>query len=139
MSIAEIFESGERKQDKGHFRNLVLLARIDGGISEVEQKLLTKIGARLGLTSAQIEDITERPERYPITPPSGKEERIERFVQLCEMVTVDGNVAESEKQVIRRISVALGFNDNDFDTFFNRVVNMYLDGKSRSQILEELN
>ncbi len=139
MSIAEIFESGERKQDKGHFRNLVLLARIDGGISEVEQKLLTKIGARLGLSSAQIDDITENPERYPITPPSGKEERIERFVQLCEMVTVDGNVADSEKHVIRRISVALGFSDDNFETFFNQVVDMFLEGKSRVQIMEELN
>lgn len=139
MSIAELFESGERKQDKGHYRNLVLLARIDGGISEVEQQLLTRIGSRLGLSSAQIDEITENPERYPITPPSGKEERIERFVQLCEMVTVDGNVAESEKHVIRRIAVALGFNDNNFETFFNQVVNMFLDGKSRIQILEELN
>lgn len=138
MSIAELFESGERKQDKGHFRNLVLLARVDGGISEVEQKLLTRIGSRLGLTSAQIDDITENPERYPITPPSGKEERIERFVQLCEMVTVDGNVAASEKQVIRRISVALGFNDDNFEAYFEQITNMFLGGQSRAQIIEEL-
>lgn len=138
MSIAEIFESGEKKQDKGHFRNLVLLARADGNISDDEQSLLNKIGNRLSLTPAQIEDICDNPERYPITPPSGKEERIERFVQLCEMVTADGEVAPNEQKVIRRIAVALGFNDDDFDTIFEQVINAFQSGKTRIQILEEM-
>lgn len=36
MSIASFFESGERTQDKGHVKNLVLLAKSDGSIAEEE-------------------------------------------------------------------------------------------------------
>ena len=138
MSIAELFESGERKQDKGHFRNLVLIARADGGVSEEEQGLLTKVGRRLGLTTEQIKDISDNPNRYPVTPPSGKEERIERFVQLCEMVTVDGDVAEREKQIIGRISIALGFTEDGFEELFHQVTTAFMNGSSRTEIIEKL-
>ena len=34
MSIASFFESGERTQDKGHVKNLVLLAQVDGHVTD---------------------------------------------------------------------------------------------------------
>ncbi|GAA0876643.1 TerB family tellurite resistance protein [Wandonia haliotis] len=138
MSIAEIFESGERKQDKGHFRNLVLLARADGGVSEEEQVLLNRIARRLSLTQAQVEDICENPERYPVTPPSGKEERIERFVQLCEMIALDGEVTSGEQKVIHRIAIALGFTEGNYNELFEKTIKMFKEGKTRTMILEEL-
>ena len=40
MSIERLFETGERMQDRSHFRNMVLIARADGVISEQEVALL---------------------------------------------------------------------------------------------------
>ena len=60
MSIAAQFESGERKKDRSHFRNLVLIAKSEGGIHPEEEKLLQKIGAKLNLTADQMNEIKKR-------------------------------------------------------------------------------
>ena len=44
MSIEKLFETGERMQDRSHFRNMVLIAKADGVISEQEVALLHKMG-----------------------------------------------------------------------------------------------
>ena len=53
MSISNIFESGETKENRGHFRNLVMLARVDGHVSEEEKALLNKIGKSIGLSDSE--------------------------------------------------------------------------------------
>ena len=36
MSIADIYESGEQKQNKSHLENLIAIAQVDGNIDETE-------------------------------------------------------------------------------------------------------
>ena len=50
MSIAELYETGEQKQHKGHFRNLVMVAKADGVIDENEMALLKKIARQIGIS-----------------------------------------------------------------------------------------
>ena len=49
-SIASHFESGKQSSNKSHFRNLVMLARVDGKVGEEELGLLNRIASRLSLT-----------------------------------------------------------------------------------------
>ena len=88
-SLAQLFESGEQARQKGHFQNLVLLARIDGVISVQENLLLQRVARRLSLTDEQVKEIIEHPEDYPSTPPVSREERYERFIQLIQLLTAD--------------------------------------------------
>jgi tellurite resistance protein len=67
MSIAEIFQTGERKQDISHFRNMVMIAKSDGEISVEERELLHKIGKQISLSDDQIKEIIKRPEEFEIT------------------------------------------------------------------------
>ncbi|MBK6526599.1 MAG: hypothetical protein IPG07_14275 [Crocinitomicaceae bacterium] len=61
MEIEELYESGERKIDRSHFRNLVMIAKADGPMGIEEKNLLNKIGAHIGLSPEQIERIIKNP------------------------------------------------------------------------------
>ena len=41
-TIAQLFESGKQSSNKGMFKNMVMLARVDGHVDETELRLLTQ-------------------------------------------------------------------------------------------------
>jgi uncharacterized tellurite resistance protein B-like protein len=109
MSIADVFESGEQKQNKGHFRNLVMIAKSDGIVNDEELQLLKNIARQIGLSDEHFDQIIENPEDYPINPPENKEERNERLYRLVQMVLADEEVAFSEIKKVSKFAVALGY------------------------------
>lgn len=138
MSIADYYESGESKENKGHFRNLVMLARVDGVVSPEEEELLKKIAKNIGLTDAQIEDVKNNPSAYPMNPPVSKEDRIERLIALIQMVAIDGLIEDSELALLEKSGVGLGFNEAQLNDLAPKIAIGIKDGKSNDEILEEL-
>lgn len=138
MSLAQLFESGEQSSQKGHFRNLVLLARIDGTIANEEQGLLNKIANRLSLTEEQVKEICEFPDQYPMVPPSNREERYERFIQLLQMVCVDGKVEATEERLAKKFAYSLGFTEESLNANYSKIISLIGAGHKRDEILEKV-
>ena len=136
-TIAEQFESGAKKASKGHFNNLIMLARVDGKIDIEEKGLLGRIANRLSLTQDQVQEILDHPENYPMIPPSSKEERFERFIQFVQMMLVDGHVVPSEEKLIGKYGIALGFKDEDIQNHEAKIVKLLQEGLNRSEVLEQ--
>lgn len=134
-TIAQLFESGGQSADKGHFNNLVMLARVDGKIDEAEIKLLTRIAQRLSLTSEQVKEIIEHSDQYPMVPPVSREERYERFISFVQMMLVDGEVEASEKKLIDKYGIALGFKTEGLNEKFKTVVDHLRSGKTNDEVL----
>lgn len=137
-TIAQIFESGEQSADKGHFKNLVMLARVDGQVEEHEKKLLSRIATRLGLTAEQVKEITDNPDSYPMIPPFSLEERLERFIQFVKMLYVDGEVDPTEEQLVSKYGTALGMTEGQIETNYPIILEKVKAGVSRQDILEEI-
>ena len=137
-TIARLFESGKQSSDKGLFNNLVMLARVDGKIDDAEVKILARTAKRLSLTQEQIAEIIENPNSYPMTPPIGKEDRFERFIQFIQMVVVDGEIDPLEQQLIEKYGIALGYNQEQIEKYEPIIVALALDGVKRSDILDEM-
>ncbi|MFT4662930.1 MAG: hypothetical protein ACI8XB_003223 [Patiriisocius sp.] len=138
MSIAELFESGEKKSNKGHFRNLIMIARADGVVSESEQKILDKMGMKIGLNAAQIQEVIDNPSKYRIHPPVNLEDRYERLIGLVEMLSADDIVDEHEVHLMHRFGIGLGFEDDKLEPLVERILSELMDGKSKWDILEDL-
>jgi uncharacterized tellurite resistance protein B-like protein len=137
-TISQLFETGEQSSLKGHFLNLVMLARIDGKIDAAEKKLLEKIALRLALTSEQVKSICEDEESYPLIPPVNKEERLERLIQLIQMILIDGEISKEEDQLIFKYAVALGFNSEEVEMKNKIIVSQLKDGISREDIIASI-
>lgn len=137
MSIEQLFETGERKQDRSHFRNMVLIAKADGVISEEEISLLNKIGQKISLSDEQIEAILKSPEKLAINPPASRVERFEQIVELIQMVQVDGKVDDREMKVLSRVAVGIGYKSID-DVDVESILALIVRGEDTEVIIEEL-
>lgn len=137
-TIAQRFESGEQKANEGHFKNLIMLARVDGKIDIEEKGLLNRIAKRLSLTQEQIQEILDHPENYPMVPPVSLEERFERFIQFVQMILVDGHVEPSEEKLIAKYGIALGFKSDEIQEHEAKIVQLLKDGMNRSEVLEQM-
>jgi|SRR6218665_2892923 len=135
-SIADIFESGERSRQIGHFKNLVLLARIDGEVSNLEQQLLNRIARRISLTDEQVKEICDHPEDYPNLPPATREERYERFIQLIQLIVADGRVDSNEVKLVKSLGIALGFTPTRIEEKFPIILEHLRKGMTRESVLE---
>lgn len=137
-SLAQLFESGEQSRQKGHFRNLVLLTRLDGTVSESEMQLLKRIANRLSLTNEQVEDIINNPEDFPTIPPATREERYERFIQLIQFLVVDGQSDKKEEAMVRRLGIELGFTPERIDEKFPIILEHLRNGMTREEVLTKV-
>ena len=137
-TIAHAYGSGEQAANEGIFSNLVTLARVDGKIDAEEKKLLERVARRLSLTPEQAKDIMNHPDEFPMIPPSGKEERFERLIQFMQMTFIDGHVDESERRLVGRFGIALGFSDEDVHVNTDAILEMLKAGSSNDEILSEL-
>lgn len=137
MSIAELFESGERTQDKGHFKNLVLIANADGIVSEEEHQLLNRIGKKIGLNEAQIKNIKENPADYPAIPPVSLVERLEQMVQLIKMIQIDGFISEEEYGLLKLLALRLGF-DSINQINVTKALELIAEGEDTESIAEAI-
>ncbi|WP_299014982.1 TerB family tellurite resistance protein [uncultured Polaribacter sp.] len=115
MGLSEIYTNGKQKQNRGHFANIVKIAKADHKITIEEEHLLLQIAKRLNISQSSFIKILENPEKYPINPPGNSEERITRLHGLTQMVLVDGEVAEEEVKLMRKIAIGLGFSSKNLD------------------------
>lgn len=137
-TLAQIFESGEQSSQKGHFRNLVLLSRIDGAITASEEKLLKKIAQRLSLTDEQVKEIKNNPENYHSIPPYDKEERISRLIHFFQIAMDDDVITSEEKNAINKCGVSLGFTNEYLTENFDFIQTQVQNGKTKDEILTTL-
>jgi uncharacterized tellurite resistance protein B-like protein len=137
MSIAQLFESGERTQDKGHFKNLVLIANADGIITTEENDLLVRIGKEIGLDQDQMNEIINNPSQFSIIPPVSKVERFEQIVELIKMIQADGEINEHESRLLESLALALGFKSID-QVDVKKILELLAKGEDTETIVESI-
>jgi uncharacterized tellurite resistance protein B-like protein len=109
MSISDLFDSGFRNRNKGHFSAIVRVALSDGAITPEEQHFLDKLAIKLEISQAEYEEILENPLKYPVNPPLMHTHRLERLYDLARMVYADDVLGEKQRDLLTRFALALGF------------------------------
>ena len=137
MSIEQLFETGERKQDRSHFRNMVLIAKADGVISKEEVELLHKMGQKISISEEQVEAIIKDSNNMSIVPPAGRSDRYEQIIELIQMVHIDGKVDDSEMKILERVAIGIGFKDIE-DVDVESILALIIRGEDTETIIEEL-
>jgi len=109
MSISDLYDSGFRTRNKGHFSAIVRVALSDGTITKEEQNFLDKLAIKLEISQAEYEEILENPSKFPINPPLLHIHRLERLYDLSRMVWADQLLEDKQKDLLTRFAIALGF------------------------------
>src|SRR5690606_8657703 len=109
MSFSDLFDSGFKTRNKGHFSAIVRVALTDGSISAEEKEFLDRLAKNLEIGAAEYEEILEDPMKYPINPPYLHTQRLERLYDLARMVHVEHQLGDKQDILLRRFALALGF------------------------------
>lgn len=109
MSISDLFDSGFKNRNKGHFSAIVRVAMENGHLSEEERHFLDKLAKELEISTEEYKEILENPLRYPINPPYLHVHRLERLFDLSRMVYADHILGPRQKEILTRFALALGF------------------------------
>ncbi|WCM41079.1 TerB family tellurite resistance protein [Flavobacterium sp. CBA20B-1] len=109
MSYQDIYDSGLKERNKGHFASIVRIAFSDGKYTETERQFIEALASKLDITEEDFKSILEDPTKYPVNPPYLQERRIERLFDLAHIVFINHILGPEQKAILQKFASALGF------------------------------
>lgn len=130
MSFTDLFESGERASNLGHFASIANMATVNGKLSPEVEKLLKQFAVKLDIGEDGYEKILKDPTIYPINPPNSAERRLERMHDLFEIIFADNVIDSQERLLIEKYAIGLGYSTEQAQELIKKSVKIYTGGLS---------
>lgn len=108
MSIRDLFESSEHRNNVAHFAAIVTLALSDGEINEKEEASLLRFANKLDISDEEYKNITKNPGNHPLNPPYTREERLHRIYDLFKIIYADHYIDAAEEHLLLKYAIGLG-------------------------------
>lgn len=138
MSISDLFDSGFKERNKGHFSAIVRVALENGHISTEEKLFLDKLAKQLEISDEEYKEILENPLRYPINPPYLYVQRLERLYDLSRMVYADHVLGPKQKEILTRFALALGFTPGNVKYIVDKALSLIVMGTDSDTFVYEM-
>ncbi|GGD35802.1 tellurite resistance TerB family protein [Flavobacterium orientale] len=124
MSISDLFDSGFKNRNKGHFSAIVRVALSDGAITPEEKEFIDRLARNLEISKDEYEEIMDNPMKYPINPPYLYIHRLERLYDLARMVYADHVLGPKQKEILTKFSLALGFTPSNVHYIVDKALSL---------------
>lgn len=138
MSISDLFDSGFKERNKGHFASIVRVAMTDGHISAEERLFLDKLAKQLDISDEEYKEIIANPMRFPINPPYLYVQRLERLYDLSKMVYADHVLGPKQKDVLTRFALGLGFTPGNVHFIVEKALSLQVMGVDTDTFVYEM-
>lgn len=138
MSISDLFDSGFKDRNKGHFSAIVRVAMENGHLSTEERHFLDKLAKELEISQEEYKEILENPFRYPINPPHLYVQRLERLFDLSRMVYADHILGPKQKEILTRFALALGFTPGNVNYIVDKALSLLVMGVDSDTFVYEM-
>jgi uncharacterized tellurite resistance protein B-like protein len=126
MSFSDLFDSGFKNRNKGHFSAIVRVALSDGEITSDELEFINRLGKNLEISADEYEEIMENPMKYPINPPYLYIHRLERLYDLARMVYADHVLGPKQKEILIKFALALGFTPGNVNYIVDKALSLLI-------------
>ncbi len=117
-----LFESRETKEKKSHFKNLIMLACVDGDFDDNEKDFLINTGIRWGLTRGQVMAVLKNPDAVKFVVPNDPEHRLAQLEDLVVMILADGVIQQVEVDFVQTLAVKMGFRASDVEKMIVAII-----------------
>jgi len=124
MSILDLYDSGFKARNKGHFSAIVRVALSDAVITTEEKEFLDRLAKNLEISASEYEEILENPNKYPINPPYLYIHRLERLYDLARMVYADRHLEEKQRDLLLKFAIALGFTPGNVNYIVDKALTL---------------
>jgi len=123
---------------KSHFLRLYQLAMVDGDFNPLEWKMLYKFAQDRNIEKSSLDKILLDPVGE-IEIPQKIETRIEYLYDFAKLIWADGKVTEDERNTLKKFCRKFEFLDENIDKLSEYLLKSVKEGKSKEEILNELN
>lgn len=138
MSISDLFDSGFKDRNKGHFSAIVRVALTDGSISEREKAFLDKLAISLEISEEEYQEILENPMKYPINPPYLYIKRVERLYDLGRMIYADKHLGDRQEKLLKKLALRLGFTPGNVNYIVDKALKVIESGADLEEFVFEI-
>jgi len=107
-------------KDLEHFRNLVSLAMADGKLAEAERVYLSKLAFQKGIPLDRMNVMLDKAKEYEFLIPQNQQEKGKQLDEMIEFAYIDGELANSEKELILLVGKRLGFEQKEIEERLNK-------------------
>ncbi len=121
-----------------HFKNLVMLAFIDGHLDQSEIDWIYEKGEQAGLTREEVLKVILTPTDVEFTPPSTPRAAITQLLDLVTLMMADNLVLDHEKQFCKRVAVRLGIPPAMIDALIPKVQQIQREEATPLQVIDEM-
>lgn len=102
--MTTFFEHERSSYRRNYMRNLIILAGLDGQVTEKERKFIYRIGKSRGLKNWQLDELmTEDIRDAEVFVPEAPGNRMNLLYDLMLLVYLDGEVDNQETELIRQV------------------------------------
>lgn len=112
MLYQDIYDSGFKDRNRGHFAAIARVAYNDGVYTTKEREFIDALAHKLDISEEDYKAILKDPNGYPVNPPYLQDQRIERLYDLARMVFINHILGPDQKSTLRKFTSALGFSGN---------------------------
>ena len=107
------------------FRNLLLMAIVDGSVAESELRLLADRATEWGITDDEFEEAIQQAidGESELTLPRDPQDRREMMKDMILVMAADGRLADSQKRLFALAAAALEMSADDLHGLIDEVLN----------------
>ncbi len=106
------------------FRNLMVLAAVDGKVTEEELMFLSNRAARWGLSNEQVQTALTfaRSPEAALEVPVLRSQKREILADLLRMMAVDGEIAEQERSLFALAAASMEYGQEELNRLIDEVL-----------------
>ncbi|GGW48134.1 tellurite resistance TerB family protein [Arenibacter certesii] len=125
MSFVDLYSSGTHRRNLAHFAAIATLAAVDGEVNPEEKELLDRFANKLDITEEEYKEVMKSENKYPINPPTGSEDRLERLYDLFRIIFADHFIEDQERILITKYAIGLGYKSEAAEVIIKKSIEIF--------------
>ncbi|MDB4534564.1 TerB family tellurite resistance protein [Vicingaceae bacterium] len=125
MSILDLYQSSEHRNNLAHFSAIVNLALIDGEINPEEESRVKRFAHKLDISDEEYQEIITSPQKYPLRTIVSSEERMERMFDFFKIIFADHVIDEPEYEMVTRYAIGLGYTSEKSEELIKKSIKIF--------------
>lgn len=125
MSILDLYDHSEKRNNLAHFAAIASLAAVDGDINPQERKVIDRFAVKLDISGEEIKEVMKKKNKYPIQAPYTSEKRLERLFDLFKIIFADHKIDKEEFELIKKYALALGYSTTKAEKIIRRSIILF--------------
>lgn len=125
MSILDLFESSEHRNNIAHFAAIVHIAVIDGIINEPEEQVIDSFASVLDITEQEYKDVMRNHTNYPLEPVNNTKKRLCILHDLFTIIYSGHEIDEPELKAIIMYAICLGYSIKKAEEIIEKSINIF--------------